>query len=105
MERWPVWRVRPLAVACTYEGTILVLEENRTDETRSQEGIIFRISAYDLYMNPVARFRDAKNAPSLHIAIFVQLKAEVNSAWEAITRPTAKARKPSISGRNGMLVF
>jgi len=50
---------RPVGITCSYDGTILVLEQ------LSSEGFsIARIQAFDLNGNPVSCFTDANNAPS-----------------------------------------
>ncbi len=53
----------PVAVACAYDGTIIVLEDTKSSTGLSSQ-VVARLSAYDLHMNPVNRFFDAKGAPS-----------------------------------------
>lgn len=47
----------PVAVACAYDGTILILEDSKFDQGGQQ--IISRIQAFDLFGDPVPRFYDA----------------------------------------------
>jgi hypothetical protein len=47
----------PISVACAYDGTILVLEDSKSESGGQQ--IISRIQAFDLFGNPVRRFFDA----------------------------------------------
>jgi len=53
----------PVAVACAYDGTIIVLEDTKFS-TGQQITTISRLSAYDLQMKPVNRFFDAQGKPS-----------------------------------------
>jgi hypothetical protein len=53
----------PVAVACAYDGTVVVLEDTKFS-TGKQITAISRLSAYDLQMKPVNRFFDADGAPS-----------------------------------------
>ncbi len=50
-EDRPGLMFRPLAVACTYDGTVIVLEESRTEQT-----VVARLGAYNLDLNPVRGF-------------------------------------------------
>lgn len=58
----------PIAVACAYDGTILVLEDSKSQTVRQQ--IVSRIQAFDLFGNPVRRFFDAsgKESPFLQVS-------------------------------------
>ena len=56
----------PLAVACAYDGTILVLE-NAKYSTGADDVIVARIQAFDLFGNPVNRF-NGRTSPFLQIA-------------------------------------
>ncbi len=47
----------PISVACAYDGTILILEDSKSESGGQQ--IISRIQAFDLFGNPVRRFFDA----------------------------------------------
>jgi hypothetical protein len=53
----------PVAVACAYDGTIIVLEDTKFS-TGQQNVTISRLSAYDLQMKPVNRFFDPQGTPS-----------------------------------------
>jgi hypothetical protein len=53
----------PVAVACAYDGTIIVLEDTKFS-TGQHDTTISRLSAYDLQMKPVSRFFDAGGQPS-----------------------------------------
>jgi hypothetical protein len=53
----------PVAVTCTYDGTIIVLEDTKSS-SGSITTAISRLSAYDLHMNPVSRFFDDQGQPS-----------------------------------------
>jgi len=53
----------PVAVACAYDGTIIVLEDTKSS-TGTTATVIARLSAYDLQMNPVNRFVDSDGNPS-----------------------------------------
>jgi hypothetical protein len=53
----------PVAVACAYDGTIIVLEDTKFSKGQ-QDVTISRLSAYDLQMKPVSRFFDAQSKPS-----------------------------------------
>ena len=53
----------PMAVSCSYDGTIFILE-NLRQSTGSTAQIVARIQAFDLSGNPVNRFFDASGAPS-----------------------------------------
>jgi hypothetical protein len=53
----------PVAVACAYDGTIIVLEDTKFS-TGQQDVTISRLSAYDLQMKPVNRFFDTQGKPS-----------------------------------------
>lgn len=53
----------PVAVTCTYDGTILVLEDTKSS-TGTAVTAVSRLSAYDLQMNPVSRFFDENGNPS-----------------------------------------
>jgi hypothetical protein len=53
----------PVAVTCTYDGTIIVLEDTKSS-TGTQTTVVSRLSAYDLHMNPVSRFFDAEGKPT-----------------------------------------
>lgn len=53
----------PVAVTCTYDGTIIVLEDTKSS-TGTSELVVSRLSAYDLHMNPVNRFFDGDGNPS-----------------------------------------
>jgi hypothetical protein len=53
----------PVAVTCTYDGTIVVLEDTKSS-TGTSTTVVSRLSAYDLRMNPVNRFFDSKDQPS-----------------------------------------
>jgi hypothetical protein len=58
----------PIAVACAYDGTILVLEDAKYS-TGSEDITVSRIQAFDLLGNPVNRFGVGKDAsPFLQIA-------------------------------------
>jgi hypothetical protein len=47
----------PISVACAYDGTILVLEDSKSES--GGQRIVSRIQAFDLFGNPVRRFFDA----------------------------------------------
>ncbi|MCF6299919.1 MAG: hypothetical protein L3J52_02200 [Proteobacteria bacterium] len=53
----------PVSVTAAYDGTILVLEDTSNDPGHNAQQIA-RISAYDLSMNPVQRFKDTAGKPS-----------------------------------------
>jgi len=53
----------PVAVTCTYDGTIIVLEDTKSS-SGSSTTVVSRLSAYDLQMNPVSRFFDANGQPT-----------------------------------------
>lgn len=53
----------PVAITCTYDGTIIVLEDTKSSTGTSVQ-VVARLSAYDLYMNPVNRFFDGDGNPS-----------------------------------------
>lgn len=53
----------PVAVTCTYDGTIIVLEDTKSS-TGTVATVVSRLSAYDLHMNPVNRFFDGQGNPS-----------------------------------------
>lgn len=53
----------PVAVACAYDGTIIVLEDTKSS-TGETTTIVARLSAYDLQMKPVNRFFDNGGTPS-----------------------------------------
>jgi len=53
----------PMAVTCTYDGTIIVLEDSKSSTGTSVQ-VVARLSAYDLHMNPVNRFFDTDGNPS-----------------------------------------
>jgi len=53
----------PVAVSCSYDGTILVLEDTKSD-TANTEVVLARIQAFDLRGRPVNRFFDANNQPT-----------------------------------------
>jgi hypothetical protein len=53
----------PVAVTCTTDGTIIVLEDTKSSSGREITAIS-RLSAYDLHMNPVNRFFDGLGHPS-----------------------------------------
>jgi hypothetical protein len=55
---------RPVAVACAYDGTVLVLEDTKSSSGGAGVDVVSRISAYDLFMNPVNRFFDGNNQPT-----------------------------------------
>ncbi len=59
----------PIAVACAYDGTILILEDTKSSSGQ-QDVIVSRIQAFDLEGNPVNRFVDAsgEGSPFLQIA-------------------------------------
>jgi hypothetical protein len=59
--------VQPIAVTCTYDGTLLILENLRSESfTRA------RVQAFDVQGNPVEAFRDGADRPSP----FLELPAE-----------------------------
>lgn len=53
----------PVAVTCSYDGTIIVLEDTKSS-TGTVDTVVSRLSAYDLHMNPVNRFFDSNGQPS-----------------------------------------
>jgi hypothetical protein len=53
----------PVAVACAYDGTIIVLEDTKSSDGKTAT-LVARLSAYDLHMNPVSRFFDGDGKPS-----------------------------------------
>ncbi|BDV40332.1 hypothetical protein [Methylocystis bryophila] len=53
----------PVAVACAYDGAVIVLEDTKSSTGKSVD-VVSRLSAYDLHMNPVNRFFDEKGQPS-----------------------------------------
>lgn len=53
----------PVAVACAYDGTIIVLEDTKSS-TGTTTTVVSRLSAYDLQMNPVNRFFDSNGQPT-----------------------------------------
>jgi hypothetical protein len=53
----------PVAVTCSYDGTILVLEDTKSSDSNSQV-VLARIQAFDLYGNPVNRFFDSDGNPT-----------------------------------------
>jgi hypothetical protein len=58
----------PVAVACAYDGTIIVLEDTKSS-TGDTNTIVARLSAYDLQMKPVSRFFDGGNpSPWFYLA-------------------------------------
>jgi hypothetical protein len=52
----------PIAVTCSYDGTILILEDTKSDSSTQQ--VLARIQAFDLNGNPVNRFFDSSGNPS-----------------------------------------
>jgi hypothetical protein len=52
----------PIAVTCSYDGTILILEDTKSDSSTQQ--VLARIQAFDLFGNPVNRFSDSSGNPS-----------------------------------------
>ncbi|MGA2738971.1 MAG: hypothetical protein ABSG65_16155 [Bryobacteraceae bacterium] len=60
---------RPVGVACSYDGTILVLEDTKSDSEISG-AVVSRISACDLAINPVNRFFDNEGKPSPWLELF-----------------------------------
>ena len=58
----------PIAVACAYDGTILILEDSKS-HTGQQQQVVSRIQAFDLFGNPVRRFFDAAGQPSPFLQI------------------------------------
>ena len=52
----------PIAVTCSYDGTILILEDTKSDSSAQQ--VLARIQAFDLLGNPVNRFFDSSGNPS-----------------------------------------
>lgn len=65
----------PIAVACAYDGTILVLEDAKYS-TGNEDVIVSRIQAFDLFGNPVNRFKD-RSGPSP----FLQIAEEKNITY------------------------
>jgi hypothetical protein len=55
---------RPVGVTCTYDGTIIVLEDTKSSTGGLSDDIVSRLSAYDLHMNPVSRFFDSGGQPT-----------------------------------------
>jgi hypothetical protein len=55
---------RPIAVTCSYDGTILVLEDSKSSTGGPIVDVVSRLSAYDLHMNPVSRFFDDDGQPT-----------------------------------------
>jgi hypothetical protein len=53
----------PVAVSCSYDGTILVLEDTKSDSTNNPV-VLARIQAFDLHGRPVKRFFDANGKPT-----------------------------------------
>lgn len=53
----------PVAVSCSYDGTILVLEDTKSDSANTSV-VLARIQAFDLHGRPVNRFFDANGNPS-----------------------------------------
>ena len=53
----------PVAVGCSYDGTILVLEDTKSDGATSPV-VLARIQAFDVAGRPVNRFFDADGAPT-----------------------------------------
>ena len=66
----------PIAVACSYDGTLLVLEDTKWSGGAS-ETVVARIQAFDLKGNPVNRFFDDQNEPSS----FLYLAEPVNNNY------------------------
>jgi hypothetical protein len=64
----------PLAVTCTYDGTILILEDTKSSTGGSANQIVARIQAFDIQGNPVNRFFDDTGNPSP----FLQLSNAAN---------------------------
>jgi hypothetical protein len=58
----------PIAVACAYDGTVLILEDTKSS-TGTEDKIVSRIQAFDLYGNPVNRFIDGQGQPSPFLQI------------------------------------
>ncbi|MGA2741085.1 MAG: hypothetical protein ABSG65_27045 [Bryobacteraceae bacterium] len=54
---------RPVGVACSYDGAILVLEDTKSD-SEIGGAVVSRISACDLEINTVNRFFDNEGKPS-----------------------------------------
>ncbi|AHF00151.1 hypothetical protein [Thioalkalivibrio paradoxus] len=59
---------RPVAVTCSYDGTILVLEDTRAEGQGSH--VVARIQAFDLHGDPVNRFVDADGHPTPFLPLF-----------------------------------
>ena len=57
----------PVAVTCSYDGTILVLED--TKAAGSDTNVLARLQAFDLKGNPVNRFFDAGGKPTPFLAL------------------------------------
>jgi hypothetical protein len=57
----------PVAVSCSYDGTILVLEDTKSSGTNAL--ILARIQAFDLRGRPVNRFFDASGNPTPFLEI------------------------------------
>jgi hypothetical protein len=53
----------PVAVTCTTDGTIIILEDTKSSSGEATTAVS-RLSAYDLHMNPVNRFFDGMGHPS-----------------------------------------
>jgi len=53
----------PVAVTCSYDGTIFVLEDTKASGLEGQQ-VVARVQAFDLYGNPVNRFFDDQGNPT-----------------------------------------
>ena len=53
----------PVAVTCSYDGTVIVLEDSKSSDGE-RKTVVSRLQAFDLYGNPVNRFRDVSGQPS-----------------------------------------
>lgn len=53
----------PVAVSCSYDGTIIVLEDTKSSSGKSAN-VVARLQAFDLNGNPVSRFMDSSGDPS-----------------------------------------
>ncbi|MES2932998.1 MAG: hypothetical protein V4805_05865 [Pseudomonadota bacterium] len=53
----------PVAVGCSYDGTVLVLEDTKSSNAKS-DLVLARVQAFDTNGNPVNRFFDSANKPS-----------------------------------------
>ena len=53
----------PIAVTCSYDGTLMVLEDTKWSGGDA-ETVVARIQAFDLFGNPVNRFFDNNNQPT-----------------------------------------